>query len=44
MDWPVRYLKGVTKQQLYGTQTWHQQNASASSDANASVHTQPTTS
>ena len=42
MDWPVHYRKGVTEQQLSGTQNWHQQDASASSYANASVHTSPT--
>ena len=36
--------KSITKQQLIGTQNWHQQDASASSDENASVHTPVTTS
>ena len=43
VDWPVHYRKGVTDQQLSGTQNWHRQDASASSHVNASVHTPPTT-
>ena len=34
----------IIQQYLYRTQNWHQQDASASSDENASVHTPPTTS
>ena len=44
MDWPVYYRKSITKQKLFGTQIWHQQDATASSDEKASVHTPPTTS
>ena len=41
LDWPLYYQKSNTKQQLFGTQKWHQQDTSASSDENASVHTPP---
>ena len=44
MDWPIYYRKNITKQKVFGTQNRHQQDASASSDENASVHTPPTTS
>ena len=36
---PVHYSKSFAKQQLPGTQNWHQQDASGSSDENASVQT-----
>ena len=42
VDWALHYLKSVIEQKLFGTQNWHQEDASASSYAIASVHT-PTT-
>ena len=39
LDWPVYHGKSITKQKLFGTQNWHQQDASASLDENVSVHT-----
>ena len=42
VDWALHFLKSVIEQQLFGTQNWHQEDASASSYVIASVHTPKT--
>ena len=41
MDWTLHYGKGVTEQQIVGTQKVSQQDASASSNEAAAIHTPP---